>query len=75
MTIKGYRWTKAAAEQLYQTYHHSFGIPIFIARVGSSYGEMMRTDELVAKVIMSNLQNKEFTLRSPYSKRLWTYLG
>ena len=70
-----YGWTKAAAEQLYQTYHHSFGIPILITRVGSSYGEMMRTDEVVAKVIMANLQNKAFALRSPYSKRLWTYLG
>ena len=70
-----YGWTKAAAEQLYQTYHRSFGIPIFITRVGSSYGEMMRTDELVAKVIMANLQGREFTLRSSFSSRLWTYLG
>jgi nucleoside-diphosphate-sugar epimerase len=70
-----YGWTKAAVEQLYRTYHHSFGIPILITRVGSSYGEMMRTDELVAKVILANLQNQSFSLRSPYSKRLWTYVG
>lgn len=70
-----YGWTKAAVEQLYRTYHYSFGIPVIITRVGSSYGEMMRTDELIAKIIMSNLQNREFSLRSPYSKRLWTYLG
>ena len=70
-----YGWTKAAVEQLYRTYHHSFGIPVIITRVGSSYGEMMRTDELIAKLIISNLQNREFSLRSPYSKRLWTYLG
>ena len=70
-----YGWTKAAVEQLYRTYHHSFGIPVIITRVGSSYGEMMRSDELIAKLIISNLQNREFSLRSPYSKRLWTYLG
>ena len=70
-----YGWTKAAVEQLFRTYHHSFGIPILITRVGSSYGEMMRTDELVAKVILANLQNHCFSLRSPYSKRLWTYVG
>ena len=60
-----YGWTKAAVEQLYRTYHHSFGIPVIITRVGSSYGEMMRTDELIAKLIISNLQNREFSLRSP----------
>ncbi|MEM0135684.1 MAG: hypothetical protein QXU18_10765 [Thermoplasmatales archaeon] len=36
---------------------------------------MVRTDELVAKVIMANFQGKEFTIKSPYSRRLWTYLG
>lgn len=70
-----YGWTKAAVEQLYRTYHYSFNIPIMITRVGSSYGEMMRTDELIAKLIISNLQSHEFSLRSPHSKRLWTYLG
>ena len=70
-----YGWTKAATEQLYRAYHYSFNIPIVITRVGSSYGEMMRTDELIAKLIISNLQNHEFCLKSPHSKRLWTYLG
>ena len=69
-----YGWTKAAVEQLYRTYHYSFGIPIIITRVGSSYGKMMRTDELIAKIIISNLQKRKFSMRSPYSKRLWTYL-
>lgn len=69
-----YGWTKAAVEQLYRTYHYSFGIPVIITRVGSSYGKMMRTDELIAKIILSNLQKREFSLRSPYSRRLWTYL-
>ena len=69
-----YGWTKAAVEQLYRTYHYSFGMPIIITRVGSSYGKMMRTDELIAKVIISNLQERKFSLRSPNSKRLWTYL-
>lgn len=69
-----YGWTKASVEQLYRTYHYSFGIPIIITRVGSSYGKMMRTDELIAKIIMSTLQRREFSLKSPHSKRLWTYL-
>lgn len=70
-----YGWTKSAVEQLYQTYRTSFAVPSIVTRVGSSYGEMMRSDELVAKVITAGLQGKPFTMRSPYSKRLWTYLG
>lgn len=70
-----YGWTKAAVEQLYRTYHHSFGVPVIITRVGSGYGEMMRTDELVAKLIISGLKQEKFSLKSPHSRRLWTYLG
>ena len=69
-----YGWTKAAIESLYTTYHHSFNIPVVVTRVGSSFGEMMRTDELVARMILSNIHGGQFQLRSPYSKRLWTYL-
>ncbi len=70
-----YGWTKASVEQLYRAYHHSFGIPIIITRVGSGFGEMMRTDELVAKLIISALRKESFAMRSPNSRRLWTYLG
>ncbi len=70
-----YGWTKSAVEQLYRTYYHSFDIPIIITRVGSGYGEMMRTDEIVAKLILSALKKEKFYLRSPHSKRLWTYMG
>jgi CDP-glucose 4,6-dehydratase len=70
-----YGWTKSSAEQLFWTYKRSFGIPIVITRVGSGYGEMMRTDELVAKLIISCIDEEKFVLRSPESKRLWTYVG
>lgn len=70
-----YGWTKSAVEQLYKTYRVSFGVPAIVTRVGSSYGEMMRTDELVAKLTVAGLQGKPFKMRSPQSKRLWTYIG
>lgn len=69
-----YGWTKAAVEELYWTYHRSYGIPIIITRVGSGFGEMMRTDELVAKLILSAIRRQRFVLKSPNSSRLWTYL-
>lgn len=70
-----YGWTKASVEQLYRMYHTSFEIPIIVTRVGSSYGEMMRSDEIVAKLIMAKLKQERFKLKSPHSKRMWTYLG
>lgn len=70
-----YGWTKAAVEELYMAYHHSFGIPVIITRVGSSYGERMRTDELVARLISAGINRHRFPLKSPQSVRLWTYIG
>lgn len=70
-----YGWTKSTVEQLYRTYSRSFDVPILITRVGSSYGEMMRTDELVARLILSGIEDKNFQMKSPKSKRLWTYIG
>lgn len=70
-----YGWTKSAAEQLYRVYSRSFGVPVIITRVGSGYGEMMRTDELAAKLMISAIKQEDFVLKSPLSKRLWTYMG
>lgn len=69
-----YGWTKASVEQLYWAYHRSYGVPIIITRVGSGFGEMMRTDELVAKLILSAIRRQRFVMKSPNSSRMWTYL-
>ncbi len=68
-----YGWTKACAEHLYQTYHKAYGIPTIVTRVGSAFGPKMRSDELVGRLIIYALKNKEFYLRSPEAKRLWCY--
>jgi dTDP-glucose 4,6-dehydratase len=69
-----YGWTKGAAELLYLSYYKSYNIPVIITRVGSGYGPTMRSDELIAKLIIHCLQDKEFYLRSPEAKRLWCYM-
>jgi nucleoside-diphosphate-sugar epimerase len=69
-----YGWTKASVEQLYTAYRIMYGLPIILTRVGSAYGEGMRSDELIAKLIIhSLLEKRRFNLRSPRAKRLWTY--
>ena len=70
-----YGWTKAAVELLYRTYFRAYGIPYVITRVGSGYGPRMRSDELPARLIIDILHAKSLTVRSPFAKRLWTYIG
>ncbi|MFC1992458.1 NAD-dependent epimerase/dehydratase family protein [Chloroflexota bacterium] len=68
-----YGWTKCAVEQLYWSYAKSYEIPVIITRVSSAYGPKMRSDELLAKLIIYCLLENDFYLKSPQSKRLWTY--
>lgn len=70
-----YGWTKAAVEELYRVYHVAYGVPVIITRVGSCFGPKGRSDELPHRLIIACLCGaKRFYLRSPYSKRLWTYM-
>lgn len=69
-----YGWTKGAVELLYLSYHLSYKIPVIITRVGSAYGPYMRKSELIGKIITHIIEGKkEFRLKSPYARRLWTY--
>jgi nucleoside-diphosphate-sugar epimerase len=70
-----YGWSKGAAENLYFAYHKAYGVPVIITRVGSAFSKRMRSDELVARLIIYGLKGRTFTLRSPQAKRLWTYGG
>lgn len=69
-----YGWSKGAAELLYLAYHKAYDIPVIITRVGSGYGPKMRSDELIARLIIHALQGKDFNLRSPEAKRLWCFV-
>lgn len=70
-----YGWTKASVEQLYTVYRIMYGLPVILTRVGSAYGEQMRSDELMAKLIIHSLLGKQrFYLRSPRAERLWTHI-
>ena len=68
-----YGWTKGAVEELYRTYIRAYSVPAIITRVGSAYGPAMRSDELVARLMINTLLDKHIALRSPRAKRLWCY--
>ena len=73
--VSSYGFTKASAELLYRTLAREHGVRVVITRVGSAYGELGRTDELPHRLIIDALQGKDLRVRSPHSKRLWTYAG
>ena len=68
-----YGATKACAELIYQSYRRAYGIPVIVTRVGSAFGPKGRLDELPHKLIYHCLTGRDFHLRSPQAKRLWTY--
>jgi dTDP-glucose 4,6-dehydratase len=71
-----YGWTKAAVELLYRTYYLAYGVPVVVTRTSSTFGPEGRSDELPHKLILSILNHQvSFPLRSPQSKRLWTFSG
>ena len=69
-----YGWTKASTELLYLTYYFSYNVPVIITRTSSTFGPGGRSDEFPHRLMISIISgDKDFPLRSPNSKRLWTY--
>ncbi len=73
-----YGWSKASVELLYNSMHLEYNVPTIITTVGSEFGKKMRTDELVARLILDLIDvkkgiKKTIPLRSPESSRLWGY--
>ena len=73
LPISVYGWSKSSVELLYQVYHKCFDVPTIITVTASTFSPGGRADELPHKIILHCLKDKPFLLRSPKSKRLWTY--
>jgi nucleoside-diphosphate-sugar epimerase len=73
LTSTVYGLTKASAEHLYMVYNKAYDMPTIVTRVGSAFGPKMRSDELIGRLIIYCIKNKDFYLRSPQAKRLWCY--
>lgn len=70
-----YGFSKAAASMLVETYRRAYGVPTIVTIVGSAFSKRMRSDELVAKLVIYGLKGRRLKLRSPHARRLWTYGG
>lgn len=58
-----YAATKAGAELLAQSYHHSFNLPIIITRGNNVYGKNQYPEKLIPKFIKLLRENKKVTIQ------------
>jgi dTDP-glucose 4,6-dehydratase len=58
-----YAATKAAAEMLVQSYHHSFHLPIIITRGNNVYGPNQYPEKLIPKFIQQLRDNQPVTIQ------------
>jgi dTDP-glucose 4,6-dehydratase len=58
-----YAGTKAGAELIAQTYHHSFGLPIIITRGNNVYGPNQYPEKLIPKFIQLLKNNQKVTIQ------------
>jgi UDP-glucose 4,6-dehydratase len=58
-----YAATKAGAELLAQSYHHSFNLPIIITRGNNVYGKNQYPEKLIPKFIKLLKENKKVTIQ------------
>ncbi|NBN98612.1 MAG: NAD-dependent epimerase/dehydratase family protein [Flavobacteriia bacterium] len=58
-----YAATKAAAELIVQSYHHSFKIPVVITRGNNVYGPNQYPEKLIPRFIQQLLTNERVTIQ------------
>ena len=69
-----YSASKASCEMYCHAYHHSFKVPIIIARSMNNFGPRQHPEKLIAKIITRCLSEKPFTLYKGGSVRGWIYV-
>lgn len=57
-----YSATKAAAEHIVRSYHHSFGLPLIITRGNNVYGPNQYPDKLIPMFILKLFNNEKCTI-------------
>lgn len=70
-----YSASKASAEMYCHAYHHSFKVPIIIARSMNNFGEGQHPEKLIGKIIAKCFNEEHFTLYKGDSIRGWIYTG
>lgn len=70
-----YSASKASAEHFVMAYHQSYGLDTLIARSMNNFGERQNLEKIVGKIVLSCLNDKEYTLYQGASNsvRGWIY--
>ncbi len=70
-----YAASKAAADLLALSYHHTFGIPVMITRCSNNYGPYQFPEKLIPLMIANALQNKPLPIYGDgLNVRDWIYV-
>lgn len=70
-----YAATKAAAELLVKSYHHSFGLPVIVTRSNNVFGPRQYPEKVIPKFIMQIMRNESITVHGNGSNlRSWVYI-
>ncbi len=70
-----YAATKAAAEHILKSYHHSFGLPLIITRGNNVYGPNQYPDKLIPLFILKLIRGEKCTIHGTgNNKRSFLYV-
>lgn len=70
-----YNASKAAADHLVNSYHHSFGLQITISNCSNNYGPYQHPEKLIPLFTTNALQDIPLTLyRSSHNRREWLHV-
>jgi len=69
-----YSASKASAEMYCNAYHHSYKVPVIIARSMNMFGPYQHPEKLIGKIITRCLTDTHFTLYQGGSIRGWIYV-
>jgi len=70
-----YSSSKAAADMMVQTFHHTYGLPVLITRCSNNYGSYQFPEKLIPLMIINSLNDKELPVYGDgMNVRDWIYV-
>ncbi|MCX6151669.1 MAG: dTDP-glucose 4,6-dehydratase [Ignavibacteriales bacterium] len=70
-----YSSSKAAADMMVMSFHHTFGLPVVITRCSNNYGQLQFPEKLIPLIIINCMNNKKLPVYGDgLNVRDWIYV-